>query len=85
MLFNPDQAKQLQEVIFWRKTSKIVHSPRYVYSVIVKVTQTQKHRGLQVDKKLLFIEHTNNKNSKVTQAIWFLRKLQAILSHIDHF
>ena len=49
MSFNPDWAKQTQEVIFSRKTNKIVHSLFYFNSATVKLTHTQKHLGLQLD------------------------------------
>ena len=35
--------------------------------------------GLQLDSKLPFTEHTNNKISKATKAVGLLRKLQPIL------
>ena len=79
MSLNPDLAKQAQEVILSRKTNKIVHLPIYFNSVIFKLTHTQKHVGLQLDSKLSFIEHTNNKTSKATKALGLLRKLQPIL------
>ena len=76
MPFNPYQAKQAQEVIFSKTTNKAVHPPLYVNNDIVKLTHTQKHLGLQLDSKLSFSEHTNNKISKATKAIGILCKLQ---------
>ena len=60
MSFNPDQAKQGQEVIFLWKSNKIIHPPLYFNNAAVKLTHTQKHLGLQLYSKLSFIDHSNN-------------------------
>ena len=69
----------MQEVIFSRKTSKIVHPPLYFNNATVTLKHTQKLFGLQLDSKLSFSEHNNNKISKATKGIRLLRKLQLIL------
>ena len=58
MSLNPDRVKLAQEVIFLRKTNKIVHPPLYFNNATVKLTYTQKHLDLQLDSKLSFSEHT---------------------------
>ena len=40
--FNADQAKQVQDVTFSRKTNNIVHPPLYFSNATVTLTETQK-------------------------------------------
>ena len=61
-----------------------VHPPLYFNNATVKLTDAQKHLGLQLDSKLLFNKHTNNKISKATKAIGLLRKLQSIC-HVEAY
>ena len=42
MSFNPDQAKQAQEVAFSKKNNQIIHPPLYFNNANVKLTHTQK-------------------------------------------
>ena len=79
MSFNTDRAKETEEIIFSGKTNKIIHPPLYFNNATVKLTHTQKHRGLQLDRKLSFSEHTNNKISRARKGIGLLRKLQPAL------
>ena len=46
MIFNPDLSKQVQEVIFSRKTNKISHPTTAFNTVPVACTLFQKHLGL---------------------------------------
>ena len=46
MSFNPDRAKQAQEVIFSRKANKIIHSPLYINNATVKLAHAQNHLSL---------------------------------------
>ena len=78
MSFNQDRAKQVQEVIFLRKTNN-TNPSLYFNNVFVNLTRTRKQLGLQLDSKLSFCEHTNNKISKAAKAIGLLLKLQPIL------
>ena len=73
MTFNLIQAKQAQEVIFLRKTSKIFHPVCYFNNATVKLLLTQKQLGLQLDSKLSFSEHNNNKINKVSKDIELLQ------------
>ena len=81
MSFNPDRTKLAQEAIFSRKTNESVHPPLFINNATVKLTHALKHLDLHLDSKLSFNEHTNNKISKATKGIGFLRKLQHILPH----
>lgn len=74
MSFNPDHAKQAQEVIFCRKTNKITYPPLYFNNAAVKPTH------LQVYRKLFFYEHVNNKIVKETKGITLVCNWQAILA-----
>ena len=62
-----------QEVIFSRKTDKIIHPPLYSNNKTVTLTHTQKHLDLQLDSKSSFNEHANNKMSQATNGIELLR------------
>ena len=85
MSFDPGQAKPAQELLLTRRTNKIVNPLLYfnnathTYTHTYKLTHTQKDLGLQLDNKLLFSEHTNNKTSKATKGIGLLHKLRPIL------
>ena len=59
---------------FFTLTMQLTHT--HIYN---KLTHTQKDLGLQLDNKLLFSEHTNNKTSKATKGIGLLHKLRPIL------
>ena len=49
MSFNPDQCKQVQEMISWRETFKIIIYPSpYFNNTKVKFTHLQKHLGLAI-------------------------------------
>ena len=51
MVFNLDQGKQAQEVIFSRNTNRIFHPP-LTLSMQLKLMHTQKHLGLQLGSKM---------------------------------
>ena len=73
MSFNPDISKQAHGVIFSRKRSVTSHPPLTFNSIPVAQTHSQKHLGMQLDKKLNFEEHINKVDSNVN------RKLQNVL------
>ena len=57
MIFNSDLTKQAEEVIFSRKTKKLLH-PCFSFSDIpLKNSISQKHLGLTLDVKLNFAAH----------------------------
>ena len=76
--FNPDRAKQAQEAVFSRKTTKIVHPHVFFKNTTAEITHTQKCLGLHLDKKSFFSEHTNSKISKVLKVIGLLLQLERI-------
>ena len=41
MPFNPDKAKQVQEVIFSRKTNRIIYPPLYFSNEVVKLMHAE--------------------------------------------
>ena len=79
MSFNPDISKQADEVIFSRKRSVSFHPPLTFNNIPVAQTNSQKHLGMQLDKKLNFEEHLKKVESKVYKTIGIIRKLQNVL------
>ena len=79
MSFNPDISKQAHEVIFPRKRSIASHPPLTFNNIPVAQTNSQKHLGMQLDKKLNFEEHLNKVESKVNKTIDIIRKHQNVL------
>ena len=71
MSFNPDPSKQVQEVIFSRKSKRPTHLPL----VFNNNNFSQKHLGVILDFKLAFEDHLNNVLVKVNKAIGLLRKI----------
>ena len=80
MSFNPDISKHSHEVIFSCKRSITSHPPLTFNNIPVAQTHSQKHLGMQLDKKLNFEEHLNKVESKVNKTIGIIHKLQNILS-----
>ena len=60
MIFNPDLTKQAQEVIFSRKTKKLLHPCLSFNDIPLKNSISQKHLRLTLDVKLNFFEHIEN-------------------------
>ena len=60
MSFNPDQSKQVQEVIFIRKVKKVVHSPIFFNNKPVQRVSSEKHLGIILDTSLTFDKHISN-------------------------
>ena len=75
MSFNPDPSKQVQEVIFSRKSKRPGYPPLVFSSNNVSQSFSQKHLGVILDFKLTFEDHLNNVLAKVNKAVGFLRKL----------
>ena len=57
MIFDPDLTKQAQEVLFSRKTKKLLHLSLSFNNIPLKNSVSQKHLGLKLDVKLNFVEH----------------------------
>ena len=80
MSFNPDQTKQVQEIIFSRKKNATAHPPFFFSNNSeIKLSLNQKHLGLTLDSKLSFNEHINDKIHQANKGVGLLRKLQTIL------
>ena len=79
MSFNPDISKQADEVIFSRKRSVSFHSPLTFNNIPVAQTNSLKHLGIQLDKKLNFEEQLKKVESKVNKTTGIIRKLQNVL------
>ena len=57
-------SKQVQEIVFFRKTNGSNHGTVYFNNVPVIRGNIQKHLGLFLDYKLSFFDHINEKNKK---------------------
>ena len=69
MSFNPDISKHAHEVNFSRKRSTTSHPPLNLNNIPVAQMNSQKHLGMQFDKKLNFEEQLNKVESKVNKTI----------------
>ena len=78
--FNPDPTKQAQEVVFSKKPRESFPPNLYFSKFVVQKVQTQKHLGLQPNKKLSFKEHLKDKFTKVNRGIGILKKTERILT-----
>ena len=79
MSFNPDKSKQAQEVIFSRKTQRVIHPPAIFNNMPVVRSSCQKHLGIYLDEKLNFSNHIKEKISKANKDIGIIRKLNNFL------
>ena len=79
MIFNPDLTKQAQEVIFNRKTKKLLHPCLSFNDIPLKNSISQKHIGLTLDVKLNFVEHIKIIIQKISKTMGLLRRFQQIL------
>ena len=79
MIFNPDLTKQAPEVIFSRKTKKLLHPYLSFNDIPIKNSISQKHLALTLDVKLNFVEHIKNITQKISKTIGLLRKFQPVL------
>ena len=78
--FNPDISEQAHEIIFFCKRSIVFHPPLTFNNIPVVQTNSEKHLGMQLDKKLNFEEIYYFKCyskvvSKVNKTIGIIRKL----------
>ena len=82
MSFNPDPSKQVQEIIFSRKTKKISHPSLRFNNSIVSQSPYQKHLGIFLDAQLTFEEHLKGITTKVNKTIGLIRKLRNVLPRL---
>ena len=67
MIFSPDLTKQVQEVIFSRKTKKLLHPCLSFNDIPLKNRISQKHIALTLDVKLNFVEHIKKSLKKLVK------------------
>ena len=75
MSFNPDKSKQAQEIIFSRKTQKVIHPP----AIFNDMPVVRSSLGIHLGEKLNFSNHIKDKISKANKSIGILRKLYNVL------
>ena len=73
IIFNPDLTKQAQEVIFRRKTKKLLRPSFSFNNISVNNGIFKKHLGLTLDVKLNYI------TQKISKTMGLLRRFQPIL------
>ena len=83
MIFNPDLTKQAQEVIFSRKTKKLHHPCLLFNDISLKNSISQKHLGLTLDVKLIFVEHIKNITQKISKTMGLLHRFQPVLPRLS--
>ena len=76
---DPDLSKQAQEVIFSRKTKKMLHPTLLFSNIPLSNSLFQKHFCLTLDIKLNFSEHIKSITRKISKTMGLLRKFQQIL------
>ena len=79
MIFNPDLTKQVQEVIFSRKSKILLHPCLSFNDILLKNSISQKHLGLTLDVKLNFVEHIKIITQKISKTVGLLRRFKPIL------
>ena len=77
--FNPDPSKQVQELIFNRKTKRLNQPPLVFNNNNVSKDFSQKQLSVVLDFKLTFEEHLKYVLVKVNNAVSFLPKLRNFL------
>ena len=75
MSFNPDPSKQVQEVLFSNKVTKVNHPNIMLNGNTVQKSANQKHLDLTLDEKLTFNDHITSKLTIVNKLTSTLRKL----------
>ena len=75
MDFNPDPTKPAKSILFSRKVNAVSHPEIYYNENPIQQTNSHKHLGLILDKKLSFTEHLDEKILKAYKGIGILRKL----------
>ena len=79
MSFNPDRHKPAHEVMFSRKTKNVIYPNPYFNNVPIVNLTSQNHLGLNLDAKLTFNDHVNEKIGKAVKGVGLMRKLQRYL------
>ena len=79
MIFNSDLSKEVQEIIFSRKSYKINQPITTFNTIPVARTPYQEHLGLYPDETLNFNHRINAKISKALKGIGIIKRLSHIL------
>ena len=79
MSLNPDPAKQVQEVVFSKKTTKKIHIKMFFNNIPVNKADSQKHLGLHLNSKLYFDIHIKAILTKVNRTLSLLRRFHQLL------
>ena len=79
MSFNPGKSKQAQEVIFSRKTQRVIHPPAIFSNIPVVRSFCLKQLGIYLDEKLSFSNHIKEKISKANKGIGIRRTFYYVL------
>ena len=79
MIFNSDLTKQAQEVLFSRKTKKLLHPSVSLNNISLKNSLFQKYYRLTLDEKLNVVEHIKNIPQKISETMGLFRRFQPIL------
>ena len=80
MSFNPYLAKRVQEVLFSRKKSKVIHPSLLFNRKDVSRSESHKHLGLVFDPRLNFEMCLKGKFSIINNGIALLRRLRHSVS-----
>ena len=73
MIFNPDLTKQAHELIFSRKTKKLLPPSLSFNNIPLNNSIFQKNLGLTLDVKLYFVEHIKNITQRISKTMGLLR------------
>ena len=79
MIFNSDLTKQTQEVLFSRKTKKLLHPSVSLNNISLKNSLFQKYYRLTLDEKLNVVEHIKNIPQKISETMSLFSRFQPIL------
>ena len=78
MSFNPDPAKQAQEVIFFTRINKVYHPPLLFNNSTVQQISSQKYITIHLHEVLTFKHHINEKINKANKGVGIICKFNSI-------
>ena len=79
MSLSPDLLKQVRQVTFSFKFSRIDHPKETLNDSSVAQTSCKKHLGFNFDEKLKFSHHIKENKSKASKGIGVIKKLHYVL------
>ena len=85
MSFNPGYTKPAEEIIFSHKRTCQDHPPLFVNNTEVKQVNDHKHRGLTLDSKLTFVNHSSEEVSKARKSLFVIKyhSCCALVNNLD--